>query len=101
MTDLIKNGKSGAHSDISSLSLLCHQAINPVAREDAFSPLPDASIAQLDSPRKAGLEAAAEAIRTLQTWQAFKIAHETVDGDWAMTAALYAVRAYLAETHND
>lgn len=54
------------------------------------------SAVRTDGLDKYALDAAAEAIRTLQTWQAFKIAHETVDGDWAVTAAVYAVRAYHA-----
>lgn len=46
---------------------------------------------------QAALDKAAEAIRELLHWQAFKIAHEKVDGDWALAAATYAVKAYLEE----
>lgn len=42
------------------------------------------------------LESAAEAIRELQSWEAFQSAHKKIEGDWALVAAIHAVRAYLA-----
>jgi len=45
----------------------------------------------------AGIEAAAEAIRELFSWQVFAPIHEKLTaGDWAHVAATKAVEAYLA-----
>lgn len=43
-----------------------------------------------------GINAAAEAIRELLSWQAFQVAADKLSvGDWAHVAAVNAVEAYL------
>jgi hypothetical protein len=51
---------------------------------------------------KKALEAAAEAIRELFSWQAFAPVHEKMTaGDWSRAAAEAAVSAYLKEKKHE